>query len=162
MEPLTDAVWREAMPLLRAHWAEVSHFHDIPLEPDESLYAATQAAGFLRFYSARDTEGSLQGYALFFVRANPHYRSSVQASNDVVFLSKSMRGMAGWKFLKWCDATLAAEGVDAIYWHIKALHDFGLILERMGYALVDQIYARRVAHAPAQADGHAALDAVFA
>ena len=153
-EQLTQSVWDEIVPLLRAHWREVAHFKDIPLEPDESFYATAQANGITRFFTARRVDtGQLVGYAMFFVKSNPHYASSIQAVNDVVFLDESMRGMAGWKLLRYCDAQLVAEGVDAIYWHIKAFKDFGAILERMGCELVDQIYARRVQRGSDCGDG---------
>lgn len=155
IEQLTQSVWDEIVPLLRAHWREVAHFKDIPLEPDESFYATAQANGITRFFTARRVDtGQLVGYAMFFVKSNPHYASSIQAVNDVVFLDESMRGMAGWKLLRYCDAQLVAEGVDAIYWHIKAFKDFGAILERMGCELVDQIYARRVERGSDRSDGH--------
>ena len=153
IERLTQSVWDEIVPLLRAHWREVAHFKDIALEPSRPFYDAVQDSGRARFFTTRDEAGSLTGYAMFFVQPNPHYASSVQAVNDVVFLDRSMRGMTGWKFLKYCDAQLEAEGVDAIYWHVKAFKDFGPILERMGCALVDQIYARRVQRGSDDGDG---------
>lgn len=153
IEQLTQETWLELQPLLAAHWREVAHFQDIPLEPDESFYATLQANGMARFFTARTDDGHLAGYAMFIVKSNPHYASSIQAVNDVVFLDASMRGMAGWKFLRYCDAQLAAEGVDAIYWHVKAFKDFGPILERMGCELVDQIYARRVSSGSDRRDG---------
>jgi hypothetical protein len=162
-EPLTDALWDEAMPLLEAHWREIAAFQDIPLEPDFELYAANQKAGMLRCFTARadseyeiaarsgvawgghDSEHRpLVGYALYFVRPNPHYKSSVQAAQDVIYLDPSVRGGTGYKFIAWCDAQLAAEGVQITYHHIKAKHDFGRLLERQGYELVDLIYAKRL------------------
>jgi hypothetical protein len=157
-EPLTDALWDEAMPLLEAHWREIAAFQDIPLEPDRETYAASEQAGVLRCFTARDTRrptrqppGSqwmmrdgLVGYALYFVRPNPHYKSSVQAAQDVIYLDPSVRGGTGYKFIAWCDAQLAAEGVQITYHHVKAKHDFGRLLERQGYELVDLIYAKRL------------------
>jgi hypothetical protein len=158
-EPLTDALWDEAMPLLEAHWREISAFQDIPLEPDRETYAASEQAGVLRCFTARDNAAAqwmistagvyplpspLVGYALYFVRPNPHYKSSVQAAQDVIYLDPSVRGGTGYKFIVWCDAQLAAEGVQITYHHIKAKHDFGRLLERQGYELVDLIYAKRL------------------
>jgi len=174
-EPLTPELWHEAMPLLVAHKQEIAHYADIRLEPDVQLYAANEQAGILRCYTARtDTEirhgfsfparyqplnegapvvrdkvtraGALVGYALFFVRSNPHYKSSVQAVQDVIYVDPSMRGGTGYRFIAWCDAQLAAEGVQAVYHHVKAAHDFGRLLERQGYELVDLIYAKRLDH----------------
>lgn len=155
-EPLTDSLWSEALPLLHGHWKEVAHFPDIELSPDFALYAANEAAGVLRCFTAREevrydhpeietlSGWRLVGYALYFVRANPHYRQSVQAVQDVIYLAPSVRGGTGYKFIAWCDEQLAAEGVQAVYQHVKQAHNFGKLLERQGYDLVDLIYAKRL------------------
>lgn len=142
-ERLDDALWAEVTPLLAAHWREIAHYQDIPLDPDREAYAAAQAAGMVRVFTARAGH-RLVGYAVYFVRPNMHYRTSVQAAQDVLYLDPSVRGGAGARFIAWCDDRLAAEGIQAVYQHVKAAHDFGALLERMGYALVDHIYARRL------------------
>ncbi len=165
-ELLTDALWAEAIPLLAAHYLEVAHFKDIPLDPDRALYAASEEAGILRVFTARDDKGyihphslklkpgtrmgitispdPLVGYALYFVRPAPHYMGSVQAVQDVLYLAPAHRGRTAYKFVSWCDEQLSTEGVQAVYHHVKASKDFGPMLEHQGYELVDRIYAKRL------------------
>ncbi len=170
-EPLSADLWAEAMPLLVAHWAEVAHFKDIPLEPDLAVYRQADVNGAVRVFTARkppadatrcqqtDTPGlcwnckpgpckkygsRLVGYALFFVRANPHYASSVQAVQDVLYIAPECRGITSYRFIRWCDEQLKAAGVEAVYQHSKAAHDFGGLLEHQGYERVDIIYAKRL------------------
>ena len=146
-ERLTESFFNEAMPLLVAHWREIAHYQDIPLRPDINAYIAHDCAGILRLYTARIADdGTLVGYACFFVRENPHYLDSKHAVSDVIFLDRGMRGMDGWKFLKYIDAALSSEDVEVVYHHVKLAHDFGPILTRMGYEPVETIYARRVRH----------------
>lgn len=133
----------EAYPLLYAHWEEIAHFKDISLEPDLDAYEKLHKAGVLRTFTARNEFDKLVGYAVFVVRANPHYRSSVQAVQDILYVDKQYRGK-GLEFIKWCDEQLKAEGVQAVYQHVKQAHNFGPALERIGYELVDLIYARRL------------------
>jgi GNAT superfamily N-acetyltransferase len=135
--------FEEARPLLEEHWLEIAHYKDIILDPDYEAYKASEDAGFVRCYTSRDESGKLVGYALYFVRTNPHYRTSIQASQDILFVSKNHRGMGG-RFIKWCDEQLRSEGVQVVYHHIKQAHNFGPMLERFGYELVDLIYARRL------------------
>lgn len=142
-ESLTDALWAEAMPLLVAHKDEIAHYADIPLEPDVAMYAAVDAAGALRCFTAR-RHGALVGYCLFFVRPNPHYASSLQAVQDVLYLDPSRRGMTGYRFIRWCDEQLAAEGVQVVYHHLKAKHDHAALMHALGYEVVDYIYAKRL------------------
>lgn len=148
-EPLTDALWAETLPLLREHWREVAHYPDVPLDPDRDFYRSAESIGLLRVFTARADDGfsgtdRLVGYAVYFVKPNPHYKTSLQASQDVIYLDPSVRGGTGYKFIAWCDQQLASEGVQAVYQHIKAAHNFGKLLERQGYELVDLIYAKRL------------------
>lgn len=149
-ESFTGRLIDEIEPLCDLHWREVAHYPDIPLEPDWSVYAGAERAGTLRVFTVRDERAlyygkpQLVGYAVFFVRANPHYASSLQAVQDILFVLPEVRGSVGYRFLKWCDEQLRAEGVQAVYHHVKQAHNFGRLLERQGYELVDLIYAKRL------------------
>jgi len=144
-ESLTDEWLEEAMPLLVLHWREIAHYQDLMLEPDLSVYRKAEENGMLKVFTVRDTTSHvLLGYALFFVRNNPHYASSLQAVQDILFIRPEARGNTGRRFIQWCDQRLTAMGVQAVYHHVKATHNFGPLLERMGYKLVDLIYTRRL------------------
>lgn len=136
-------VYEEALPLLTAHWKEIAHYQDIILNPDIETYVKMDDAGMLRAFTARDLNGILIGYAVFFVRANMHYKDSLQASQDILYIDKNKRGTGG-RFILWCDEQLKAEGVQVVYHHSKVAHNFGPLLERFGYKLVDYIYGRRL------------------
>lgn len=144
-ESFTQGLYDEMLPLLRAHWEEIAHYKDIPLNPDQHGYQLAADRGALRIFTVRDPDNVLIGYAVFFVRFNLHYASSLQAVQDILFLDAAYRGrMTGYRFIKWCDEQLKSEGVQAVYHHVKSAHDFGPMLERQGYQLVDHIYARRL------------------
>lgn len=137
-------LWEEAAPLLQAHWREIAHYQDIELKPDVETYARLQAAGQLRCYTARDS-GRLIGYVVFFVRPNLHYSASLQAHQDVLFVALHYRkGMVGVRLIKFAEERLRAEGVQVIYHHAKRTNKVGGLLERLGYELVDEIYAKRL------------------
>lgn len=142
-EPATQELFDEAWPLLMAHWKEIAHFQDIPLEPDVELYIKMNESGGLHIFTARDEAGLLVGYAAYFIRSNPHYKSSIQAVQDVIYIDRSRRGF-GAKFIIWCDNQLREMGAQAVYQHVKEAHNFGPMLERLGYKLVDLIYTRRL------------------
>ena len=143
-ESLTDALWSEAMPLLAKHWAEIAHYPDIPLEPDVALYQAIEANGALRVFTARRDE-ALVGYALFFVRPNGHYKSSLQASQDVLYIDPAIRGgSAVPRFLLFCDAELKADGVQVACHHLKVAHNHERLMRSLGYEPVDIIWTKRL------------------
>lgn len=142
-ELATPALCEELLPLLEAHYQEIAHFKDIKLEPDFEQYIRVEEAGSLRVFTARDEDNALFGYAIYFVRANIHYKSSVQAVQDILYVHPQYRGI-GAKLIAHADRELAKEGVQAVYHHVKSEHNFGPLLERMGYKLVDLIYAKRL------------------
>ena len=142
-EPLTEDLLDEMLPLLQAHYEEIARFKDIPLNPDWDFYRAVDTAGMLRIFTMRRPTGHLLGYAVYFVRTNPHYKTSLQATQDILFVHPDWRGH-GLKFLLWCDEQLKGEEVQIVCQHIKSDHNFGAALERAGYQLLDLIYARRL------------------
>lgn len=144
-EELTPEFWAEAFPLLAAHWAEVAHYKDIPLDPHIENYSQLQATNRVRIFTLRrGDQRELVGYAAFFLSHNLHYRSTLQAQQDVIYVDPSERGTTGYRFIKDCDEALRTEGIRVVYHHVKAAHNFGPMLERIGYELVDHIYARRL------------------
>ena len=141
---VTEALIDEAMPLLEAHWREISHYPDIPLSVDRDAYVAAARAGFIRAYLCRE-EGALRGYAVYFVRRHMHYTSSLTAVQDVLYLAPELRGQAlGAAFIQWCDEQLWAEGVQVVTHHVKLAHDFGPTLAALGYEHVEAMWQRRL------------------
>jgi GNAT superfamily N-acetyltransferase len=147
-ESLTVELFHETLPLLMAHWEEIAHFKDIPLKPDQQAYQTLSTHGNLRIYTVREgVGGTLIGYAVFFLRRNMHYSTSLQAVQDILYLDPASRGrLVGYRFIKWCDDQLRAEGVQLVMHHVKVKPelDFGPMLERIGYEPVDRIFARRL------------------
>jgi GNAT superfamily N-acetyltransferase len=142
-EFVTD-VMHEIKPLLEQHFSEIAHYPDIPLNVNHEAYLRMESTGSLRIYTIR-MACTLVGYAIFTVSHSLHYSGSLQAKQDVLYLDPSYRkGRTGWRFIEWCDAQLKAEGVQVVYQHVKAAHNFGPMLERIGYELVDCLYGRRL------------------
>lgn len=142
-EPIRNFI-DDMFPLLEKHYQEIAHYHDIELNPDLEAYLANEEAGFLRTYTIRD-HGKLVGYGVYFVRPNPHYKESLQAVQDVIYLDQPLRGNGeGMKFIAWCDEELKKDGVQVVYHHVKNKLNWGPALEKMGYKLMDLIYARRL------------------
>jgi DNA-binding Lrp family transcriptional regulator len=131
-------------PLLRRHWAEIAHYQDIPYAPRWEVYETLERAGILRIYTAR-LDGDLIGYAVYALGYNMHYGSSLEATEDVLFLVPEQRkGRVGLKLIKFTDALLKVEGVQLVKRHVKFAHDHGRILQRMGYEAIDAIYGKRL------------------
>ena len=138
----TMDAYKEAKPLLEAHYKEISHYQDIALKVDQNSYMALEKAGYLRIYVAR-VDGKMVGYAVFLIKRNIHYINSLQALQDVLYIDPGHRGK-GLKFIAWCDDQLREESIQVVYHHVKLSHDFGKALERIGYERIETIYGRRL------------------
>ncbi len=126
----------EMSELNEKHWEEITHFKDIPLEPDWERYQKLEETGHLIFFTARE-HGKLIGYNSFFLATNAHYKSSKQANQDVIYIDPDRRGF-GKYFIHWCDEQLKKLDIQVVYHHVKVKHNFGPLLEKQGYELIDQ------------------------
>jgi len=142
-ENVTKELCEELKPLLEQHYEEIAHYKDIELNPAWDEYLRIDQFGLLRVYTVRNDDNTLIGYSIYFVKHNLHYSKSLQAVQDILFIEKKHRGR-GARFLMWCDNELKKEGVEVVYHHVKIKHNFGPLLERLGYTLVDLIYGKKL------------------
>lgn len=134
----------EMVPLWIEHYEEIALYKDLKLSPLMSVYENAQSQKLLRIYTARH-DGELVGYQVLFVHPHPHYSEILSANQDILFLAASMRrGLIGYRFIKWCDEQLKHDGVGLVFQHVKTTHNFGPLLQRMGYVEHDIIFSRRL------------------
>src|SRR6266540_4274531 len=134
----------EVKPLLEAHWQEVAPWPDLPLDPDWDLYRTVEDAGWLLAYTVR-MGADLAGYAVYFVRPDVHSKGGVSATQDLLFLVPDLRVRFGARFIAWCDEQLRKAGVQIVYQGVTPRHDFGPLLERLGYERFRTVWIRRLA-----------------
>ena len=132
---------REAVELFQKHYEEVAERQDvIALDPDIIRYKRLYKANAMEIHTARD-DGKLIGYSIWFVTNHIHYKQSVTASSDVVYISPDYRkGMFGYKFLKWTTEEIKKRDPQRIIFHIKPFLDFGKIVERLGGHYFEKTY----------------------
>lgn len=140
----------EIKPILRhEHWEEVGHYKDIPIDMQWDKYALIQDMGKLRCYTIREfvneehRETILQGYAFFIVDKHLHYKNTLVANQDILYVRKPFRGI-GREFLSWCDQQLKVEGVTTVTHHAKPWFNYGSLFEKLGYEKAETIWARRL------------------
>lgn len=144
---LIAGLWPEADPLFERHKDEIAHYQDIALSVDKATYEKQEAAGILKVYTARSLpDFSLIGYAIYFVGPNLHYRDSIQARQDVVYLAPEWRkGRVGLRLIHYADERLRDWGVAVCYHHQKIAHPaIGRLLQYEGYECVEKIWAKRL------------------
>lgn len=134
----------EALPLLTKHWEEIAWRRDkVPLSIADDVYRIIEHQGQLICFSARKG-GLLVGYANFFLRPNPHYNQTMFATNDVIYVSPSYRGITGTKFTDFIEDELKALGAQVISYHVKEQLDWGSMLKRKHFDKVDSIWLKWV------------------
>lgn len=134
----------EIDPLLQAHYGEIGQ-SDLMLNPDwDGYYANAEAKDMLFILTAR-CDGRLVGYNFMLLINHPHYKDAKVAQNDVIFvLPDYRRGKVGIGLIKHFETAMRGCGFDKIYYHAKPSNNFGALLERIGYAPVDTVYARHI------------------
>lgn len=135
----------EIEPLLEGHWREIALDHTAaPLDPDWFEYARLDSLGQLHLLAVRN-DGVLIGYYIGIVRPHLHYKSTLMAFNDVIYIKPEYRqGMVGVRLFKEIEKSLTVRGVKKMFMNTKDHHNFGPILERLGYKKADIIYTKVV------------------
>lgn len=143
-ELYSEQLITEMMPLWRDHHKEIPQVREASVNPNLEMYKILASAHVLRIYTAR-RDFTIVGYQVFTVTIHPHFRELKQAVMDLLYLSPDERlGWMGYMFMKFVDEELKKEGVHLMFRAISARHDFGTILERMGYQLCDLNFSRRI------------------
>lgn len=136
----------EVAPLFEEHYKEIAHYQDIPLDPDYEKYISFGELGNLLILTAKYNE-ELVGYIIYTIGYAPHYKGSLQASQDILFVKKGLRKSllgCGLLLLRKSEEVLKEMGVQVIHQHVKVKHDFSPMLEKLGYTHVEKIYTKRI------------------
>ena len=125
-----------AMPLLQAHWAELSMGFE--LDPDAQTYQKLHEAGLMFAVAAVDAD-ELVGYASVSVSPHPHNRQVVFAISDALFVVPERRGsLVPARLMKSAEAEARARGAVRFMWACRAGTPLAAMLERHGYAPAEQ------------------------
>jgi hypothetical protein len=132
----------EAMKLFKDHYDEIAERTDvIELDPNMEQYDVLFKKDMLEIHTIRD-DGKLIGYSLWFITNHIHYKKSLTASSDVLYISPNYRkGMLGYKFIKWTTEEIKKRNPQRIIFHVKPFLDYGRLLERIGGNFFEKIYS---------------------
>lgn len=128
--------------LSKLHHDEVAPFDDIPLSINWARFIKMEELGILKLFTVRE-ENVLVGYASFIITKGLEYSNTVEASMNNIFIHPAYRG-SGTKFISWCEKQVKELGADVIYHHVKAKNDYGVLLKRLGYDIININYAKRL------------------
>lgn len=132
----------EAQDLFKKHYDEIAERQDvIKFEPNVEKYAELYEKGWIEVHTVRDDE-RLVGYAVWMVFPHLHYKSSVTASSDILYLAPECRkGFTGIQFLRWTTQEIKKRNPQRILFHVKPFLDYSPILERLGAKYLEKTYS---------------------
>lgn len=137
---------KEGYSLFEEHYKEIAAYQDIPLDPDYNKYLLLADAGKLLILTAK-LNGELVGYVIYVIDHATHYKGSLQAMQDVLFVKKDKRKSVlgcGYFLLKKSEQVLKEMGVQVVYQHVKVAHDYSPLLDKLGYEKVETIHQKRL------------------
>jgi GNAT superfamily N-acetyltransferase len=137
--------FEEAGELFELHYREIALNQDaIKLNPDIEQYEEAERIGALKIFTARD-EGKIVGYFAVLVTRSLHYADHIYANNDVIFLHPEYRkGFTASKLIKFALDCLAQDGISMVFINTKLHRPFDILLRRMGFDHVENVYAKRL------------------
>ena len=138
---------RDATTLIALHHQEVED-QKLKLVPDYNRYMQLEEQGMFHGFSVRDASvagNKLVGYATYVTTPLLHHLSVVAAVCDTIYILPSYRGRwTGVKLLKFAERVLKNRGVSHITMNVKKEHDFGSMLQRIGYKHTEVIYSKHL------------------
>ena len=146
-EPIDRLLDEGVEDLLFKHWQEVAMDRErIPLDPDWDRARQLERDKVL-WTAALRRGGRLIGYNSMCVHPHIHYRSTLHAVNDVVYVDPAERGAAGVRLVRGTEALLKPMGVVKVIYHTKLApiggkHTVGDLLSVLGYTHFENLYCK--------------------
>jgi len=142
-EETLATAWNDVQPLATKHWHEIAWRQDkIQLDPDYERYQRIEASKGLRIYTARKDSGELIGYAFWFIATLTHYKQTLCAANDVVYVDEAYRGGVGAKLLRFSETELKKLGVQTLSLHIKEILDWSPLAAALGFERTESTHQK--------------------
>lgn len=143
VEPFSE-VYGELLPLLRAHYGEISHHadHGIELDPITEHYQARERDGSLMMVIGREA-GKIVAYFVCFIAPGLHYRSCLTCSPDIFFVREDKRtGFTGVRMFRFVEKELKRRGVKLWFVGSKNAHDATALFRFLKFDPVETTYAK--------------------
>ena len=133
----------EADELILRNWEDTG-LEGLELNPDWSFYEAVYTAGMFGVYTVRKNT-NLVGYLGIIAKNHPHYKETIFASNDVLFLDKEHRkGLVGYFLIKYCVEDLVKKGVEVLLFNTTVDKPYDPLLNKLGFKHLENLYIKKV------------------
>lgn len=139
-EYLDEELLCEALPLIKASADEVEDGPELDMDITGLLEAERMGEG--ASYTLRSDE-QLIGYLHVCLSRNMHYRTSIMAIVDSIYLLPDFRkGSLARQFIRRVEEDLKDLHVSTLAFYIKVNHDYENLFLRMAYTCSEKIYVK--------------------
>jgi GNAT superfamily N-acetyltransferase len=139
-----QAAYAAAESMLAAHHEEIARFKQFALEPDLERYGRLEDEGRLITLLAYVGEQCV-GYCCSIVQNNLHRKALVFCQNDVLYVAPAHRkGRIGLLLIRETIHRAQTLGAKLALWHAKPGTALNELLPRMGYEIMDVIWAKAI------------------
>jgi len=152
VEPLTQTLFDEIVPLARKGWAESTvakaetcAWHgerDFDIDPDFEQYEAMHSVGALVLFTMRDN-GALVGYATGTCWRGMHHRHFIVAQSDSFYVEPPYRGHVV-RLVRAYEKEMVGRGAAALNWLTHTNGPLFNILVARGYVADESMLEKRV------------------
>lgn len=134
VEPLTEALIQEMIPIQQGYWEEVAGpFHQFPPDVDWKTYLIAQNIGRLRVLVAR-VEGVVVAGTFIVIGPHPHY-ACIAASLPLLFVHPDYRkGREGLRLVKMAEEEAKKSGAQLMMTHGGVHNGVNRLFEFTGYS----------------------------
>lgn len=133
----------EVLPLIKSHFNEISYHNNFGFNLDKEFYIKSNELGSIKFFILKDGD-KIVGYSSYFLHIHSHC-GIVQATQDALYVSPDYRKLGlGSKLIEYADKVLKDMKVSVVFQCVSKKNDFSNSLNKLGYELVDYLYARRL------------------
>jgi GNAT superfamily N-acetyltransferase len=128
-------------PLLEKHWEEIAFYKDkIKLDPEWDFY---KSLGDNIHCVVAFNEDKVVGYFVCFIKEHPHYKNSLWAQNDVLYIDPEYRGKGvGKGMIQFAEKALKYRGVEVLNINMKVNNLFDELLKDLDYNPYECIYSK--------------------
>jgi len=127
------------------HWKEIALNKDkVPLDPDWSKYRSLMYYDMLQAFTARK-DGKLIAYMFMNVSPHLHYKTTIYAINDILYVDNKFRKTTvAYRLLKFVEKQLIEQGVGVFIINMKLHSEFSHFLEGLGFTHTESLFSKYI------------------
>ena len=113
------------------------------IDMDWVTYLRLEEHGKLAVFTARDDDDIIQGFAMYVVMLNPHYRTKFFAECDIIAVCPECRGKGVARTLiEIAEGVFRRMGVDRMVHKFRTVYDTEPLFPKLGFVEAERTYMK--------------------